>query len=203
MRNSGYGAAGWPGLNRKGVNMRRIGWIAAALGSAALVSAVAVQGVAAASPSHPSDHGNNGNDGATVLRFHTMAPVTGPYVGAANPVRGIAGGGLPWMINSGRGSLDQRGRLEVRVRGLVLANNSAVPAALRGTNPVPAFDAVVSCQSIAADGSATVSNVATATVPASPTGNAEIRATVKLPQPCIAPVIFVGPPGAWFAATGS
>ena len=179
--------------------MRRIGWIAAALGSAALVSAVAVQGVAAASPSHPSDHGH---EGATVLRFDTMTPVTGPYVGAANPLRGIPGGGLPWMIKSGRGTLDQRGRLDVRVRGLVLANNSAVPAALRGTNPIAALDAVVSCQTIGADGSATVSNVATATAPASPTGNAEIRALVKLPQPCIAPVILVGPPGAWFAATG-
>lgn len=181
--------------------MRRIGWIATALGSAALVSAVVVQGVASAAPSHPSDHGDGG--GATVLRFDTMTPVTGPYVGAANPLRGIPGGGLPWMIKVGRGSLDNRGRLDVRVRGLVLANNSAVPAALRGTNPIPAFDAVVSCQSIGADGSATVTNVTTATAPATPTGNAEIRARVQLPQPCIAPVIFVGPPGAWFAATGS
>jgi hypothetical protein len=34
-------------------------------------------------------------------------------------------------------------------------------------------------------------------------GNAEIEAQLTLPQPCIAPLIFVtSPGGAWFAATG-
>ena len=40
--------------------------------------------------------------------------------------------------------------------------------------------------------------------PASMKGNADIRARVKLPEPCIAPIVFVASPtGAWFAATGS
>ena len=47
----------------------------------------------------------------TILTFDTMAPVTGPYVGATNPIRGVPGGGLPWMIDGGRGSLDRDGRL--------------------------------------------------------------------------------------------
>ena len=51
---------------------------------------------------------------------------------------------------------------------------------------------------------ATVTNVSTRQFPASPTGNADIRARVKLPEPCIAPIVFVASPGgAWFAATGS
>ena len=76
--------------------------------------------------------------------------------------------------------------------------------ALQGTNPIPDFRAIVSCQSIGADGTATVANVSTAPFPASPTGNADINATVSLPSPCIAPIVFVtSPGGAWFAATGS
>jgi hypothetical protein len=144
-----------------------------------------------------------GADPGTILRFDVMAPVTGPYVGTSNPIRMVPGGGLPWMITSGTGSLSRDGRLQVHVRGLVLADNPAVPANLRGTNPIPDFEAIVSCQSITG-GNATITNVTTAQFPASTRGNATIRARVKLPRPCIAPVVFVASPaGAWFAATGS
>jgi len=143
-------------------------------------------------------------DPGTILKFDTMAPVTGPYVGPANPIRGVPGGGLPWMIDGGRGSLDRDGHLAVRVTDLVLANRAPVPVALRGTNPVPQFKAIVSCQTIDAAGQATVINVATGTFPASKEGDSTIRATVQLPHPCIAPIIFVtSPGGAWFAATGN
>jgi len=50
---------------------------------------------------------------------------------------------------------------------------------------------------------ATVTNVSTRQFRASMAGNSEIRARVKLPEPCIAPIVFVASPtGAWFAATG-
>lgn len=90
------------------------------------------------------------------------------------------------------------------VRGLVLADSSAVPANLRGVNPVPDFEAILSCQAISASGKAIVVNVSTGKFPASVTGNSDIKARVKLPRPCIAPIVFVAAPtGAWFAATGS
>jgi hypothetical protein len=144
-----------------------------------------------------------GADPGTILKFNVMAPVTGPYVGASNPIRMVPGGGLPWMITAGTGSLTRDGRLQIHVRGLVLADDPAVPANLRGTNPIPDFEAIVSCQTISG-GNATVSNVTTAQFPASTRGNADIKARVTLPRPCIAPVVFVASPaGAWFAATGS
>jgi len=161
---------------------------------AGIAAVLAVAGSASAASADPG----------TILRFDTMAPVTGPYVGAANPIRGLPGGGLPWMIDGGSGSLSRDGRLVVRVRDLVLANRAPVPAALRGTNPVPQFKAIVSCQTIAANGSAAVANVSTGGFPASREGDSTIRATVKLPHPCIAPIVFVtSPGGAWFAATGN
>ncbi|HEV2254863.1 MAG TPA: hypothetical protein VGS06_16880 [Streptosporangiaceae bacterium] len=65
--------------------------------------------------------------------------------------------------------------------------------------------AIVSCQTIGAGGTATITNISTGQFPASTAGNADINATVKLPQPCIAPIVFVfgAPKAGWFAATGS
>jgi len=179
----------------KRCEMRKISLLLAAVGGAALVSAVVVQGVAASTGPGP----------ATVLKFDTMTPVTGPYVGPANPVRGVPGGGLPWMLTAGTGSLKRDGHLLVKVRGLVLADQPSVPAALQGTNPFPDFRAIVSCQSIGAGDTATIANISTGDFKASTAGNSKIDARVSLPQPCVAPIVFVTGPsgvGVWFAVTG-
>src|SRR4051794_30182272 len=132
-----------------------------------VVSALAVQTTAA------SD-----ND-ATVLRFKTMTGVVEPFVGTANPVRGLNGGGLPWVLDRAEGRLRSDGRIDVRVEGLVLARRAPVRADLQGTNPVPQFRAIVSC--LTPDGTAVSTvNVATALVPASPDGDARIRDRVAL-----------------------
>lgn len=143
------------------------------------------------------------SSGQKVLEFDTMVGVSGPFVGSANPIRGVNGGGLPWQIAEGRGELESNGRLEVEVRGLVLLDGPPVPPALRGTNPISSFRAIVSCQTIV-NGSAATTNVATDPFPASATGDSKIEATVALPSPCFAPIIFVGPsPTTWFAVTGA
>jgi len=171
--------------------MSKIRWLLAAL----VVAAIGLAPVLAANSSASADPG-------TILKFNVMTPVTGPYVGTANPIRMVPGGGLPWMITAGTGRLSRDGRLQIHVRGLVLADSPMVPANLRGINPVPDFEAIVSCQTITGT-MATVTNVSTGQFPASPRGNADIKARVKLPEPCIAPVVFVASPtGAWFAATG-
>jgi hypothetical protein len=131
---------------------------------------------------------------AVVLKYDTMAPVTGPYVGSANPIRGVNGGGKAWQLDSAMGLLERDGHLVVHVRGLVLVST--------GSNPIADFKAIVSCQTIT-DGSATVTNVASAAFPASSSGDADLETQVALPSPCIAPIVFVtSPGGAWFAATG-
>ena len=138
-----------------------------------------------------------------VLAFDTMAAVVGPYVGATNSIRGVAGGGLPWQIDEGRGELRVDGKLEVEVEGLVLLDAAPVPVNLRGTNPIPSFKAIVSCMTI--DGAAAVERkVETGLFPASSAGDSKIEATVALPSPCFAPIVFVtSPGGAWFAVTGA
>lgn len=160
----------------------------AGLGGLALVAACAL-----AVPTLSS----GGADGRKVLSAAVLTTVVGPYVGAANPIRGVAGGGLPWRIASGSVDLRADGRLHVEVEGLVFA---AGPN--EGTNTIPAFKAIVSCQTIES-GAASVSNVSTAPFPASTAGDAAIDTAVSLPSPCIAPIVFVtSPSGAWFAASG-
>ena len=141
--------------------------------------------------------------GGNILEFNVMTPVTGPFVGAANPIRGVNGGGLPWVIGQGHGELNANGHINIEVHGLVLANEPPVPPALRLTNPVPNFRAIVSCLSIDETGMVETVSVQTDPFPASAAGDARIEASIALPSPCVAPIVFVtSPGGAWFAATG-
>ena len=174
--------------------MSKIRWLLAAVA----VAVIGLVPVLTASSSASADPG-------LILKFDVMTPVTGPYVGTSNPIRMVPGGGLPWIITAGTGSLTRDGHVLIHVRGLVLADRAPVPANLQGTNPIADFEAIVSCQTIGAGGTATITNVSTGQFPASAAGNADINARVKLPQPCIAPIVFVfGAPNAgWFAATGS
>jgi hypothetical protein len=138
-----------------------------------------------------------GAGNGTMLEFNVMVGVPSAYTNAQHPIRGINGGGVPWVIASGKGELSAGGDLEVKVTGLVLASS--------GSNPISSFKAIVSCQ----DGSGGVTNVTTAAFPATTGlataggGNAKFEGQLSLPQPCIAPIVFVTSPGsAWFASTG-
>jgi hypothetical protein len=138
-----------------------------------------------------------GSSDAKVLEFDRMAPVVPPFTGAANPIRGINGGGVPWAITSGRGELKENGKLEIEVRGLI------IPA--RGNNPVAAFRGVVNC--LTPEAPVNGVNLVTAPAPANAAGDAKIEARLTLPRPCVAPIVFVtngtgAAPGAWFATTG-
>ena len=142
------------------------------------------------------------SDDRRVLEFEVMAPVSGPFTGATNAIRGVPGGGLPWEIDAAKGELASDGRLEVEVDGLVLARRAPVPPALQGTNPIASFKAIVSCLTSESGAAATV-NVSTGLVPATSSGDAKIEASVELPSPCFAPIVFVtSPGGAWFSVTG-
>ena len=162
---------------------------------AILIGAVLAVGLVAQASGASSSHKD-------ALEFDRLVGVSGPFVGAANPIRDVSGGGLPWQIDEGKGELGADGSLKVEVEGLVLLDGPPVPPELMGTNPVPAFRVVVSCLTTV-DGAAATSNVSTETFPATPTGDAEINTTVTLPSPCFAPILFVtSPTGAWFAVTG-
>jgi hypothetical protein len=138
-----------------------------------------------------------------ILSFEAMAGIPVAYTGTKSPIRGVNGGGLPWTLREGKGELRADGRVEVKVRGLVLADDPVVPQERRLTNPVAAFRVRVSCLTVDAAGQAATVNVTTGDFPATPAGDAKIEAALDLPVPCIAPIVFVtNPAGAWFASTG-
>ena len=106
-------------------------------------------------------------------------------------LHGIAGGGVPWKIDEGRAKLFADGRLQVEVRGLVVASS--------GVNPVATGRAIVTCSSVAV--------ASTGAVPFSPTGDADVDTSINLPSTCLAPAVFfagvTGNGDRWFAVTGS
>jgi len=140
-----------------------------------------------------------------MLEFGTMVGVPRPYTGGTNAIRGVPGGGLPWVVASAEGELTANGKLEITVSGLVLDPNdaAAIASGRAGTNPSPNFKAIVSCLSKDGSGNPTTVNVSTGLFPADAAGNSRIEETLMPPQPCIAPIIFVtSAGGSWFAATG-
>jgi hypothetical protein len=126
----------------------------------------------------------------TVLEFDTMVGVAGPFLGDANPIRDVNGGGAPW-------------ELEVEVEGLIIPESAG-----RGFNPAAFFRAAVSCITMDEAGFPMNHTVYTdngaEVMKGDPTnGDARIEAMVVLPNPCIAPIVFVtSPTGSWFAVTG-
>ncbi|MGE5124255.1 MAG: hypothetical protein ACM3H7_07025, partial [Acidobacteriaceae bacterium] len=125
--------------------------------------------------------------GHKILAFDSMAGIPAGLTGAQSqvPLRGINGGGLPWILTSADGSLKDSGALKIEVEGLVLA-----AGANAGSNPIASFRGLVSC--VNSDGS--VTNILTDAFPATTGpataggGNADIEAVVSLPHPCIAPI---------------
>jgi hypothetical protein len=140
-----------------------------------------------------------------ILAFDTMYGVEGPLLNPANAIRGIVGDEAPWEIeHSIKGRLEASGRLKITVKGLVFANDPLSPPDFIGKNDEDNFRAVVSCLTEDAQGAIVVANVTTDPFPASLEGDSLIHQDLELPNPCIAPIIFViaGSEDKWFAVTG-
>jgi len=139
-----------------------------------------------------------------ITSFETMYGVDGPFVGDANPIRGVIGDELPWAIaHSIRGELDSAGHLIILVHGLVFKDDPSVPPDLRGINDEAEFRGLVSCLTEVGD-TVETRNVMTQGFPANRHGNSFIHATLALPNPCVAPVVMVvaGSEDKWFAVSG-
>ena len=135
--------------------------------------------------------GDQGNHGGTTLFESRLAPslTTDP------PLHGVTAGGAPWVLRSGSARLRQSGRLQVRVRGLVIP----APQGNGTAGPVTSITAALYC------GADTTAAATTSSVPLSPSGNARIDQRVTLPSTCLAPVVLVHPNAinaAYIAATG-
>jgi len=138
-----------------------------------------------------------------LIAFRSMYGVERPFVGDENPVDEIPGDELPWEIAKAIGNLDTSGRLALVVRGLVFKDDPSVPPGLRGINDEEQFRAAVSCLS-EDDETVVRRTVVSPGFPASVQGDSTIIAHLDLPNPCLAPTVFVlaGSEDKWFAVTG-
>lgn len=167
-----------------------------------VIIAALILTLGAAAPLALAKHGEGEHDGHgrvahIIIAFGRMYGVDGPFIDPANAIRGIVGDEEAWKLNRGRGFLTTDGRLRIRVRGLIFGDGSP--------NDEPFFRGAVSCLTEDEDaGTTPVANVVTQGFPATPEGDANIDAQVTLPNPCVAPVIFVlaGSEDKWFAVTG-
>ncbi|HEY8178444.1 MAG TPA: hypothetical protein VIH19_07615 [Candidatus Limnocylindria bacterium] len=135
------------------------------------------------------------------LEWNSMVGVPQAFTGTAMPqlnIRGVIGGGVPWTLTKGKGSIRADGHLKIKVDGLVLASTLS--------NPATTFRATVSCLTSTGD----TMNVQTGTFPATTGlaseggGDSTIEADLAIPKPCIAPIVFVtSATGSWFAVTGN
>jgi hypothetical protein len=124
------------------------------------------------------------------------SPIVGSAVGTT--IAGVASGGAPWVVRSGRARLESDGSLEIEVTGLLLASGPNVGT----TGGLTQVAAGVVCGDII--------KATTDAVAFSPSGSFEIRAMVTLPQPaCQGAVVLIlitrpttPPSQAFIAATG-
>ena len=161
----------------------------------------------------PNNSNNSNSTAREILRFDTMYAVNGPFVShvpaqLSDPtIRDILGDSLPWKINKSiKGVLFANGLLKVQVRGLVFPYSP---------NDEAYFRALVSCQAVE-NNVIVVKNLITAPFRTGgrhnnpnliAKGNADIKARLQLPRPCVAPIIMIlnGDAQAgnlWFAVTG-
>lgn len=139
----------------------------------AVASAVVMTVGLVGAPAAFADGGHGG--GRTILSAEVAGSLT------TDPVlfQTVAPGGADWVIRDGEARLRRDGRVDVRVKGLVLTST--------GANPVTEVAASVACNGAVV--------ATTAVVPFSTTGDARIHAKVTLPQRCIAPVVLLSPRG--------
>jgi len=155
----------------------------------------------AAYAKHPNPGQGEDHPIPTLIAFGTMYGVDGPFLKEENAIRGVIGDEDPWELRSARGRLDVEGNLTIRVRGLVFGEGA--PEDVVGINDEDEFRAEVSCLTEVGE-DVRKAKVVTKGFPATRTGDSDIDAHVELPNPCVAPIVFVlaGSENKWFAVTG-
>jgi hypothetical protein len=125
-------------------------------------------------------------------------------------IRGVVAGGAPWVVKNGKITLDNNGRLKVRVKGLVigdgaLANGNPVPANLIGTVAgITTVHAALTCGG--PGGGVAFTITPTDGVPIETSGDFDIDADLTIPDVCAQPIVLIRigtpeTPGPWIAAS--
>jgi hypothetical protein len=145
-----------------------------------ILAAAAVATLLPASSAVAHDDHSSGHRAHDLLR----APIAGSLPSDMD-IFGVAPGGAPWVIDRGNARVRTDGRLEVRVEGLVIGPNTIPNGPKPGVNPLPRLTASLACNGMVV--------ATTRPVRFTPSGDARIRANVRVPARCIAPVVMLNP----------
>jgi hypothetical protein len=129
-------------------------------------------------------HGHGGKHRGNAVLEASLAPsqTTDPAF------HGVGPGGVPWVLKRGSVEIKAKGRLELRVRGLVIPP----PSGNNTAGGVTSISASLYCGADTDTAPADTSD----TVPLSQSGNARIEdRTFNVPSTCLAPVVLVHPNG--------
>jgi hypothetical protein len=151
-------------------------------GVAALSAALAVGALSALGSEGGHGKGHDMHGGQLIDESLAPSVPTDPTF------HGVAPGGAPWVLKEGSVELSSRGRLDLRVRGLVIpvAPGNGTPG------PVTTISASLYC---GAD-TDTMAAATTGQVPISRRGDARIMdKSFVVPATCLAPIILVNPNG--------
>src|SRR5258705_8639135 len=143
-------------------------------------------------------------DGPKIINAHAFGST--PNI----TIRGVVSGAAPWVVDDGKVQLDRRGRLKVRVKGLLIGegalfNGDPVPANLVGTvATVTMVHAALTCGGPGSGVPFTITP--TDGVPISSDGDFSINAQVSIPSVCAQPIVLIrigtpGTPGPWIPAS--
>jgi hypothetical protein len=151
---------------------------------AALSMMLAVGALGTPGPKHPGKAKQPGKRPGAPLIKESLAPSQ-----PTDPIfHGVGPGGAPWVLKRGEVQLKRSGKLNLRVKGLVIpgAPGNGTPG------PVNTISASLYC---GADSNSTAADTSQQ-VPISRKGNARIHDTsFTVPATCLAPVILVHPNG--------
>ena len=153
-----------------------------------MAAAVAVYAGVAVGHDSGGKHGGKGDRHGRHLGNAVLESSLAPSQTTDPTFHGVAPGGAPWVLDRGNVRLKKKGRLDLRVRGLVIpvAPGNGTPG------PVTTISASLYC---GADSDKTAADT-TPAVPLSRSGNARIRDnSFTVPATCLAPVILVHPNG--------
>lgn len=144
-----------------------------------LVTSAAALALTVTSVSIASAEGDSGRRGHHGHHTDLLRASLAGSVPEDAPVFGVAPGGKPWVIGRSSVRVRQSGRLDLRVRRLVIPGE--------GTGPVTTVTASLACNGEIADTSDSA--------PLSSAGDARIRDRLSVPKRCLAPVVMVNPNG--------
>ena len=151
---------------------------------AALSTALVVGALSALGSDGGHGRGHDKGHGGQLIRESLAPSVPGDPT-----FHGVVPGNAPWVLKEGSVELSSRGRLDLRVRGLVIpvAPGNGTPG------PVNTISASLYCGDNEME---TTAAATTGQVPISRRGDARIRDnSFDVPPTCLAPVILINPNG--------